>query len=105
MGVSCGDLRGGPATLPNGEGSEKESQGIPAEDSADSESPAVTDPSDLDDPVDGGSDDSDSAGGTADGLRVVMRVVSKRSPRKQSMHPSISFGWWTLLEAWTMRSR
>ena len=39
---------------------------FPLRDSADSERPAVTDPSDLDDPVDSGSDDSDSAGGTGE---------------------------------------
>ena len=55
MGVSCGDLRGGPATLPSGEGTE-ENQGVPTEDSGESESPAVTDPSDLDDPIDSGAD-------------------------------------------------
>ena len=65
MGVSCGDLRGGPATLPSGEATE-ESQGVPSEDSGESESSAVTDPSDLDDPLDSGADNADSAGGTGD---------------------------------------
>jgi len=61
-GVSCGDLRGGPATLPEGSGgAQSEEEGIPADETVD-----VTDPSDLDDPVDPATDEGGETGGTGD---------------------------------------
>ena len=66
MSVSCGDLRGGPATLPDGAADDADLAGSADESSVDASTPEVTDPSDLDDPADTDVADGTDSGETGD---------------------------------------
>lgn len=64
IGVSCGDLRGGPAVLPDGATTGSDSE---TPENMDEPAPEVTDPSDIDDPADSeASETADANEGSGD---------------------------------------